>query len=146
MECLQILWHVGAEYVAIMSHGPNPPPPPPPGKCTIYSEIKTVGPATDPETKTEAKTPTPKLYPSWPASSPWVTAVGATRFVGQVVGGEEMATDQFGSGGGFSAQFNQTDAQWQASYIRYVPYFRHMRHMRRMRMPSGRRAAPEARP
>jgi len=47
----------------------------------------------------------PKLYASWPASSPWVSAVGATRFVGQKVGGAEMATDQFGSGGGFSDNF-----------------------------------------
>ena len=37
----------------------------------------------------------------------WVTSVGATRFVGQKVGGEEMAVDQFGSGGGFSKQFAQ---------------------------------------
>jgi hypothetical protein len=47
----------------------------------------------------------PQLYPSWPASSPWVSAVGATRFVGQKVGAAEMATDQFGSGGGFSDNF-----------------------------------------
>jgi subtilase family serine protease len=40
----------------------------------------------------------PALWPSWPASSPWVTAVGATRFVGHKVGNTEMATDQFGSG------------------------------------------------
>jgi hypothetical protein len=39
-------------------------------------------------------TPKPALYPSWPASSPWVTAVGATRFQGQEVGNPEMATDQ----------------------------------------------------
>ena len=32
-----------------------------------------------------------------------------------------MATDQFGSGGGFSAQFNQSDAQWQAAAVaKYV--------------------------
>jgi len=48
---------------------------------------------------------TPKLYPSWPASSPWVTSVGATRFVDQKVGKPEMASDQFGSGGGFSTMF-----------------------------------------
>jgi tripeptidyl-peptidase-1 len=46
-----------------------------------------------------------KLWPSWPASSPWVTAVGATRFQGQRVGQPEMAVDQFGSGGGFSWSF-----------------------------------------
>jgi len=46
------------------------------------------------------------LYPSWPASSPWVTAVGSTRFQSQKVGQAEMATDQFGSGGGFSTMFD----------------------------------------
>ena len=33
--------------------------------------------------------------PSWPASSPWVTAVGATRFVNQSAGMPERASDQF---------------------------------------------------
>jgi hypothetical protein len=37
--------------------------------------------------------------------------VGATRFVGQKVGNAEMATDQFGSGGGFSNMFKQADYQ-----------------------------------
>jgi tripeptidyl-peptidase-1 len=46
-----------------------------------------------------------KIYPSWPASSPWLTAVGSTRFINQKVGQPEMATDQFGSGGGFSTLF-----------------------------------------
>lgn len=62
-----------------------------------------------------------ELYPSWPASSPWVTAVGATRFQGHLIGNEEMASDQFGSGGGFSTRFNTSDAPWQqdatAKYI-----------------------------
>merc|ERR1719223_1145888 len=66
------------------------------------------------------------LWPSWPASSPWVTAVGATRFQGQKAGNAEMATDQFGSGGGFSAQFGQSpNANWQskdvAGYLNVVP-------------------------
>lgn len=54
-----------------------------------------------------------KLYPSWPASSPWVTSVGATRFVNQDPSQAEMATDQFGSGGGFSAMFDRSNAKWQ---------------------------------
>merc|ERR1711871_181286 len=55
-----------------------------------------------------------QLWSSWPASSPWVTAVGATRFVGERVGSEEMASDSFGSGGGFSTRFSQDpDAKWQ---------------------------------
>jgi len=58
----------------------------------------------------------PVFWPSWPASSPWITSVGATRFVNQVVGQPEMASDQFGSGGGFSAMFN-TSADWQATAV-----------------------------
>ena len=69
--------------------------------------------------------PAPALWASWPASSPWVTAVGATRFIGQEVGNAEMATDQFGSGGGFSKTFDQTNAAWQAEataqYLQTAP-------------------------
>lgn len=64
------------------------------------------------------------LYPSWPASSPWVTAVGATRFINNAAGtGPEMASDQFGSGGGFSTMFQAPDWQKQAvdSYFANVP-------------------------
>ena len=49
---------------------------------------------------------------------PWVTAVGATRF-GQEVGNDEMASDQFGSGGGFQ-QFDQTNAQQAAETAKYL--------------------------
>jgi tripeptidyl-peptidase-1 len=60
-----------------------------------------------------------KMYPSWPASSPWVTAVGATRFVNQEPGQPEMATDQFGSGGGFSTDFKQSpNAAWQSDVVK----------------------------
>jgi len=60
--------------------------------------------------------PTFNLYPSWPASSPWVTAVGSTRFVNNAAGtGPEMATDQFGSGGGFSTMF--TAPSWQKDAV-----------------------------
>jgi tripeptidyl-peptidase-1 len=66
-----------------------------------------------------------ELYPSWPASSPWVTAVGATKFVDDKIGAEETASEQFGSGGGFSSMFNQSDAPWQvaavAAYGRATP-------------------------
>ena len=59
-----------------------------------------------------------KLWPSWPASSPWVTAIGATCFVGQRVGGEEMASESFGSGGGFSTRFSQVpNAKWQQKAV-----------------------------
>ena len=47
----------------------------------------------------------------------WVTSVGATRFVGQTVGAEQMASDTFGSGGGFSVRNLQTHAQYQAADV-----------------------------
>lgn len=84
-----------------------------PSQC---HSARTSGPA--PPTPPGPPTPPPKgvkLWPSWPASSPWVTAVGATRFVDQTVGQPEMATDQFGSGGGFSDMWNVSSAEWQAS-------------------------------
>jgi len=58
-----------------------------------------------------------KLWPSWPASSPWVTSVGATRFQEQDATMPEMASDQFGSGGGFSWDFNRTEAKWQETVV-----------------------------
>jgi len=60
-----------------------------------------------------------KLYPSWPASSPYVTAVGGTRFVDQDARDAEMATDQFGSGGGFSYDFDRQGAQWQELDVKH---------------------------
>lgn len=82
------------------------------GKCTIFSAV-TGHKASKKAVSGKTGNPHPELWPSWPASSPWVTAVGATRFVGQKVGAEEMATDQFGSGGGFSKQFNAS--AWQTA-------------------------------
>jgi hypothetical protein len=58
-----------------------------------------------------------KLYPSWPASSAYVTAVGATRFQKQRPENDEMASDQFGSGGGFSGMVDRTDATWQEAAV-----------------------------
>lgn len=56
------------------------------------------------------------LWPSWPASSPWVTAVGATEFINNVVAsGPERAVERFGSGGGFSTMFPQ--ATWQKTAV-----------------------------
>jgi hypothetical protein len=85
-------------------------------KCLLYSSID--GPVPAPGVTSGKPMPLPPappmstkttpLYPSWPASSPWVTAVGATRFQGDVVGAPEAAVsreDHFGSGGGFSCQF-----------------------------------------
>jgi tripeptidyl-peptidase-1 len=45
--------------------------------------------------------------------------VGATRFQDQKVGQPEMASDQFGSGGGFSEMFDAFDAQ-KAAVAKYL--------------------------
>lgn len=114
------------------SSGPEPPTTHSPGSysgkaatraggvCTLFSSV------TGNTSKTGATSGKPvtgpdkvQLWPSWPASSPYVTSVGATRFVGQQVGQAEMATDQFGSGGGFSEMFDQTNAQWQAAAVKH---------------------------
>ena len=96
--------------------------------CTIFSTVtgKKSSNAHTSSSPSSGKNVTVVLWPSWPASSPWVTSVGATRFVGQTAGNEEMASDQFGSGGGFSKQFQQSpNAKWQsddvAHYLKVVP-------------------------
>merc|ERR1712241_735239 len=51
-----------------------------------------------------------KLSPSFPASIPTALAVGATFFESGL-SGEEMATTQFGSGGGFSYDYDMPSYQ-----------------------------------
>ena len=49
----------------------------------------------------------------------WLTGtlqVGATRFTA-AAGSEEMASDQFGSGGGFSTMFTNANATWQQAMV-----------------------------
>jgi len=94
------------------------------GTCTVYKTVsgqsKQAGAVSGGES-VDPKPPT--LYPSWPASSQWVTAVGATRFQGQKVGNAEMAVDQFGSGGGFSRMFDAPAYQKEpvAAYLKNAP-------------------------
>ena len=122
-RCFNIEW-MGKDGITIWEQGPNPPPPPPPGLCTLYADVQSHTTANDSTVSDFAKKEKVVLWPSWPASSPWVTSVGATRFVGQQAGNEEMATDQFGSGGGFSSQFDQSNAGYQteatANYLKTV--------------------------
>merc|ERR1711862_622887 len=54
-----------------------------------------------------------KLSPSFPASIPYALAVGST-FFDSGLSGEEMATTQFGSGGGFSYDFDMPSYQTSA--------------------------------
>eukprot|EP00039_Didymoeca_costata_P018301 m.332968 g.332968 ORF g.332968 m.332968 type:complete len:644 (-) comp17037_c0_seq1:896-2827(-) len=88
-------------------------------KCLCFTDI--TGTKQDPKSSSgkpsDAKF---KLYASWPASSPYVTAVGATRFIGQNTENDEMAVDQFGSGGGFydSSVFSQQNAQYEVSDVK----------------------------
>jgi len=89
------------------------------GVCTYFSSVTGSRPQ-EGSLSMAPQSNLPKLWPSWPASSPYITAVGATRFVGQTVGNAEMATDQFGSGGGFSKQFGQSpDAKWQIEAVQH---------------------------
>eukprot|EP01047_Picozoa_sp_COSAG01_P070109 COSAG01_NODE_10540_length_2136_cov_1.128130_2_plen_297_part_00 len=91
-----------------------------PGVCTLYKTMASPTSANYSTFSGFANFSHPQqemLWPSWPASSPWVTAVGATRFIGEMVGNAEKAADQFGSGGGFSRQFDQTDAQYQVTAV-----------------------------
>ena len=60
------------------------------GNCTLFSKItgnKTMSGSTSIQKPKDSKV---VLYPSWPASSPYVTAVGSTRFVNQDVNQAEM--------------------------------------------------------
>lgn len=95
------------------------------GNCTLFSEVTGTKPSKGTISGSTAAPTSVTLWPSWPASSAYVTAVGATRFVDQTVGQPEMATDQFGSGGGFSSMFDQTNAKWQvdavAAYVNNPP-------------------------
>ena len=63
---------------------------------------------------------TPAEKASYPAISPWMTSVGSTWFEGDKVGGEEVATLAFGSGGGFSYINDAPDYQHAAvsAYLR----------------------------
>ena len=90
------------------------------GNCTIFSRVR--GKKRSQKAwgaHTVARRP--RLYPSWPAFSAWMTAVGATRFIDQRVGAEQRATDTFGSGGGFSWVFNASwddHYSWQADAVK----------------------------
>jgi hypothetical protein len=112
--CKQLSWDRGYTWLP----GPNPPPPLPPGTCTLFKNVSLHTPANASTISGTLVNSNAVLWPSWPASSPWVTAVGATRFAGQTVGNEEVASDQFGSGGGFSKHFSQDpSASWQEQAV-----------------------------
>jgi hypothetical protein len=84
------------------------------GTCTIYSTVTGKVPSTTVQSGSTIKRVV-ELYSSWPAQSPWVTAVGSTRFVGNAIGATQRATDSFSSGGGFSRWANVSS--WQAGAV-----------------------------
>ena len=63
----------------------------------------------------------PKLSPAWPAPSPWVTTIGATRFIDQNASKGGMASTQFG----FSHMFPSFPDQ-QADVHRYLQSASHL--------------------
>ena len=88
--------------------------------CTMYSKAhktkKKAGSYAGKAVPNEPIGGKDNLWPSWPAGSPWVTAVGATRFVDDRVAAlapqaAVAAEDGFGSGGGFSWNFDRPDYQ-----------------------------------
>ena len=122
VHCCMLLASVRGSYTnatsvaagAISAELPRPLP----GACTYLKAVTGRSQLIGAKSGGVSLAPEPRLYPSWPASSPWVTAVGATRFEAQTVGAPEMATDQFGSGGGFSSLWSRKpSASWQAGAV-----------------------------
>jgi len=79
-----------------------------------------------------------KLAPSFPASVPYALAVGSTSFVSGL-SGEEQATTQFGSGGGFSYDF--TMPSYQATAVK--AYLDKKPEIGSKKYASGGRATPD---
>ena len=82
------------------------------GVCKVFSKVTGSSPDTGSGTVSSGENPSPKVWPSYPSSSPWVTSTGSTRLIEinatagtQNLKGGEMASVTFGSGGGFSFDF-----------------------------------------
>ncbi len=100
----------------------------PKGTCTVFHSVN--GSSTKKGVLSRPYSVLP-LWASWPATSPWVTAVGATRFADEEDDRHhhhhhqalEVASSQFGSGGGFSSR-RDADHGWQkeatAGYVSKV--------------------------
>ena len=87
------------------------------GNCTVFSKVRGSRNHSGVAISGGVNTGRPVLWPSWPASSPWVTAVGATRIAGAPLQAVEVASSAFGSGGGFSRDFSQHNASWEAAAV-----------------------------
>lgn len=113
--CCQIAGEIGAQegYKGFAFYAPEKCPAGKQctGQCVVlktitgHSPVKGVTSGKAGKIPPQPKPKAAPLWPSWPASSPWVTAVGATRFHEDKVTNPEAAVsqeDHFGSGGGFS--------------------------------------------
>jgi len=94
------------------------------GSCRGYTAVSATAPAKGGVSGGEGIVPeVVKVWPSWPASSPWVTAVGGTRFENEDTTLPEVATQLFGSGGGFSSTWPAFPSQAAATahYLSNTP-------------------------
>eukprot|EP00659_Diplonema_papillatum_P013392 gene13392-20616_t len=86
-------------------------------ECMLFEGNVTekAAPAGVPWFPVSGKAPAMAMYAAWPATSEFVTAVGATS----IEGSSEVASSSFGSGGGFAPkELNATRPQWQVSAVR----------------------------
>ena len=99
----------------------------PGGSCTIFKSVNGSKVQKNATSRSNSELP---LWASWPAVSPWVTSVGSTKFIHDEDHNDDtqMATSQFGSGGGFSSfssQTNDTGYEWQRAavdaYVQHIP-------------------------
>ena len=51
------------------------------GVCQVFSKVTGSTPDSGSGTVSSGLNPSPKVWPSYPASSPWVTATGSTRLI-----------------------------------------------------------------
>ena len=92
--------------------------------CTIYSTVTGQTPSPGATSGVREPEKDVRLFPAWPSSSPWVTAVGATRFrAANTTSGEQIASQAFLSGGGFSWHETapSSEAATVASYLAHAP-------------------------
>ena len=108
------------------------------GVCQVYSAVTGSAPVGDGGTISSSPDISPRVWTSYPSSSPWVTATGSTRLrdVGahaQDVRGGEVASVAFGSGGGLSFDFPLPS--WQKDAVR--TYFNRSAPFRAHLPPAG---------
>ena len=94
------------------------------GTCSIFSTVNGSRVQKNATSRLNSFLP---LWASWPATSPWVTSVGATKFIHDQDSNDDtqMASSQFGSGGGFSSGTHENGYAWQRdavdAYVQNIP-------------------------